>query len=125
VADRDPVEGAAAEGYVTDDTGWAASTMAVDGRAMYAAFATGDLVALDFDGKIVWSRTLGVPEMNYGYGSSLALLGDLLLVQRDQLEGGKLIAVDTATGKDRWVIDREVTSSWAPSWWIRPRGCVF
>ena len=87
--------------------------MAVDGKAVYAAFATGDLAALDFDGKIVWSRTLGVPEMNYGYGSSLALLGDLLLVQLDQLEGGKLIAVDTATGTDRWVIQREVTSSWA------------
>ncbi len=90
---------------VSDDTGWAASTMAVDGKAVYAAFATGDLVAVDFDGKIVWSRSFGVPELNYGYGSSLALLGDLLLVQLDQLEGGKLIAVDTATGKDRWVID--------------------
>jgi outer membrane protein assembly factor BamB len=106
--------GAAAEGIrVTGDTGFAASTMAVDGKAVYAAFATGDLAALDLDGKIVWNRTFGVPELNYGYGSSLALLGDLLLVQRDQLEGGKLIAVDTATGRDRWVIEREVTSSWS------------
>ena len=80
---------AAAEMRITDDTGWAASTMAVDGKAVYAAFATGDLVALDFDGKIAWSRAFGVPEMNYGYGSSLALLGDLLLVQLDQLEGGQ------------------------------------
>jgi outer membrane protein assembly factor BamB len=106
--------GTAAEGIrIGNDTGWAAPTMAVDGRAVYAAFATGDLVALDFDGKIVWSRAFGIPELNYGYGSSLALLGDLLLVQRDQLEGGKLIAVDAATGKDRWGIDREVTSSWS------------
>jgi outer membrane protein assembly factor BamB len=106
--------GAAAEEIrVGNDTGWAAPPMAVDGKAVYAAFATGDLAALGFDGKILWSRSLGVPELNYGYGSSLALLGDLLLVQRDQLEGGKLIAVDTSTGKDRWEIAREVTSSWS------------
>lgn len=106
--------GTAADGIrVNDDTGHAASTMAVDGRAVYAAFATGDLAALDFDGKILWSRNLGVPELNYGYGSSLALLGDLLLVQLDQLEGGRLIGVDTATGKNRWEIAREVTSSWS------------
>ena len=98
---------------VTDDTGYAASTMAVDGKAVYAAFATGDLAALDLDGRILWSRAFGAPELNYGYGSSLALLGDLLLVQLDQLEGGRLIAVEAATGKDRWAIERKVTSSWA------------
>jgi len=87
--------------------------MAVDGRAAYALFAAGDLVALDFEGAILWNRNLGVPELNYGTGSSLALLGDLILVQRDQLEGGKLIAIDTATGKDGWVIERKVTSSWS------------
>ena len=104
---------AAEEMRVSDDTGWAASTMAVDGRAAYALFAAGDLVALDFEGAILWNRNLGVPELNYGTGSSLALLGDLILVQRDQLEGGKLIAIDTATGKDGWVIERKVTSSWS------------
>jgi outer membrane protein assembly factor BamB len=107
--------GAAAAGDIrlSDDTGWAAPTMAVDGKAAYALFATGDLVALDFDGNILWSRSLGIPELNYGTGSSLALLGDLLLVQRDQLEGGRLIAIDTATGRNRWQIERKVTSSWS------------
>jgi outer membrane protein assembly factor BamB len=98
---------------ISDDTGWAAPTPAVDGKAVYAVFPTGDLVALDLDGNPLWNRFLGVPVLNYGYASSLALLDDMLLVQLDQREGGRLIAIDTATGKDRWSIERTVTSSWA------------
>jgi outer membrane protein assembly factor BamB len=87
--------------------------MAVNGKAVFAVFATGDLVALDFDGKILWSRNLAVPDLNYGYASSLALYGDSLVVQLDQVEGGKLLAVDAGTGKDRWQVGRQVTSSWS------------
>jgi outer membrane protein assembly factor BamB len=98
---------------VNADTGYAAPTMAVDGTAAYAIFATGDIVALNFDGKILWTRFFGIPDLNYGYSSSPALLGDLILVQLDQNTGGKLIAVDTATGKNRWEIKREVGSGWS------------
>jgi len=104
---------------ISPDTGWAAPTPAVDGKAVYAVFATGDLAAIDLDGNIAWQRHLGIPAIRYGYASSLALLGDQLIVQFDQEmteqrpRGGKLLAIDSATGKDRWSIEREVTSSWA------------
>lgn len=105
--------GALAAMRIDANTGWAAPSMAVDGKAAYAIFATGDLAALDFDGTIIWSRHLGVPDLNYGSSSSLALLGDLLLVQRDENGGGRLIAIDAASGKDRWSIERAVAPSWA------------
>jgi outer membrane protein assembly factor BamB len=82
-------------------------------------FATGDLAAVDLDGNIAWQRNLGIPALKYGYASSLALLEDQLIVQFDQEmgeqrpRGGKILAVDAATGKDRWSIERAVTSSWA------------
>ena len=40
---------------VPEDTGYAASTMATDGRRVYAIFANGDLCALNFDGAVVWT----------------------------------------------------------------------
>jgi outer membrane protein assembly factor BamB len=98
---------------VTADTGFAASTLAVNGRAVFAVFATGDLAALDLEGKILWARDLGVPDMHYGYASSLALYGDAIVVQYDQSEGGKLVAFAAADGSIRWDIPRESTSCWA------------
>jgi len=41
---------------VTAETGLAAPTMTTDGQRVYAIFANGDLAALDFDGKAVWSK---------------------------------------------------------------------
>ena len=104
---------------VSADTGWAAPTMAVDGKLAYAVFPTGDLVAVDFDGNIAWQRFLGIPAIRYGYASSPALFADQLIVQFDQEmneqrpRGGKLLAIEAGTGKDLWSIEREVTSSWA------------
>ena len=37
---------------VNDETGYAASTAATDGRRVFAVFANGDLAAFDFDGNL-------------------------------------------------------------------------
>jgi len=98
---------------VNRDTGFAASTMAVNGKAAFAVFATGDLAAVDFDGRLLWARGLGQPKLNYGYASSLALYGDTVLVQIDQEESGRLVAVEAASGRTRWETPRRVLASWA------------
>lgn len=98
---------------VTPDTGYAASTMAVNGQAAFAIFATGQLAALDFEGRLLWTRDFGVPQQNYGYASSLGLYGDTVLVQMDQDEGGRLLAVAAADGTTRWETPRRVLASWA------------
>ena len=98
---------------VTADTGYAASTMAVNATAAFAIFATGDLAAVDFDGNLLWARNLGLPEHMYGYASSLALYGGSVIVQFDQTSGGRLLAVDAATGETRWQVPRRVQPSWA------------
>ena len=44
------------------DTGLAASTVAVDRKVVCAVFANGNLVCFDHDGKLLWSKNIGLPE---------------------------------------------------------------
>ncbi|MBI3944969.1 MAG: PQQ-binding-like beta-propeller repeat protein [Armatimonadetes bacterium] len=103
---------------VPEDTGYAACTMAVDGRRVYAVFATGHLGAFDLEGTLVWMRNLGTPDNMYGHASSLAMWRDRLIVQYDQgaaAEDGKsaLLALDSATGETVWEAKRPVPNSWS------------
>ncbi len=98
---------------VTDDTGLAAPTMAVDGKRVYAIFANGDVVAFDLNGKKVWGRNLGVPSNHYGHSSSLMVWGNKLVVQYDSHSGGRMLALDTANGDTIWDVVRPVQISWS------------
>ena len=98
---------------VSSDTGYAASTPATDGHRVFAAFATGDLVCVDFDGKRVWAKNLGVPENPYGYSSSLLATPDKLIMQYDDERRQLLIAFDAATGREIWRQERKAAISWA------------
>jgi outer membrane protein assembly factor BamB len=101
---------------VMEFTGVAASTPATDGRRVFAIFATGELVAFQIDGRLAWSKHLGVPENPYGYATSLIVHDQKLIVQYDQgqAEDGKsrLYAFDTATGRVAWEQPRAMPSSW-------------
>lgn len=103
---------------VFPDTGFAAPTMATDGRSVFAIFANGDVAALDFEGKLVWARSLGIPKDNhYGHAASLETHEKLLFVQMDQGQEkekkSRLLALDTATGQTVWEKPREVAVGWA------------
>ncbi len=88
----------------------ATPTPVTDGERVYAWFGNGQLVALDMEGRLVWSRHLGVEVAPFrtlwGHGSSPALFGDLLILLCDHLSEAYLLAVDARTGKDRWKVDR-------------------
>ena len=98
---------------VTEDTGLSAPTVATDGTRVYAIFATGDIIAFTMTGKRVWARNLGVPDNHYGHSSSLIIWNNHLLVQYDSNKGGRLLSLDTATGKTQWETKRQVGISWA------------
>lgn len=103
----------AAPPRVTEDTGLAAPTMAVDGNRVYAIFATGDVVAFDMNGNKVWGRNLGVPRNHYGHSSSLQVWGNKVVVQYDTSTSGRMLALNTATGETIWDVERPVRVSWA------------
>lgn len=98
---------------VTEDTGLSAPTLTTDGERVFAIFATGDVIAFDMNGKRVWAKNLGVPENHYGHSSSLITWANKLFVQYDTNKGGKVLALDTATGNTVWETVRNSKISWA------------
>jgi outer membrane protein assembly factor BamB len=102
---------------LAEETGYAASTMATDGRHVYSIFGHGNLAAVTFDGKVAWAKHLGVPRNPYGYATSLAVWQGRVIVQFDQGESepanSKLLSFDGATGRLVWEKPRPVASSWA------------
>ncbi len=98
---------------VTADTGLSAPTLATDGNHVYAIFATGDVIAFDMNGTRVWVRNLGVPDNHYGHSSSLIVWDNKLFIQYDTNRGGKVLALNTATGETAWEKTRSSKISWA------------
>jgi len=98
---------------VTDDTGLSAPTAVVDGYRVYAIFATGDVIAFDFDGNRIWARNLGVPQNHYGHSSSLLVWNGKVIVQYDTGKSGRMLALDSKTGASVWDISRDNHISWA------------
>jgi outer membrane protein assembly factor BamB len=102
---------------IPESTGYAAGSMATDGRRVYAIFATGEVTAFALDGKPVWAKFFGPLKNPYGHATSLATWKDRLILQLDQGESeegkSKLCAVDGRTGQVVWQKQRKVGASWA------------
>jgi outer membrane protein assembly factor BamB len=95
------------------DTGLAASTVATNGKQVCAIFASGDLICADMNGKRLWAKNLGVPDNHYGYASSLLVFGNLLIVQYDNHNSPRLMALDMPTGTERWSKVRVDKITWS------------
>ena len=94
----------------------AAPTPTTDGKAVYALFATGDLVAYDRDGAQLWYRSLvgDYPDITnqVGMASSLVLAGGALLVPMENAGDSFVAGIDIATGKNLWRMKRARTINW-------------
>lgn len=88
---------------------YAVTTPPVDAERVYFSWGTPDdcpVIVLDHNGKEVWRRDLGPFKSQHGHGPSPTLFDGLLVVPSEQQEGSFLIALDAATGKTRWQVDR-------------------
>lgn len=107
------------------DTSFSAPSMVCDGKRVYAIFANCDLVAVDFDGNVVWSKSLGLPNNHYGFSASLAIFFDRIIIQSDQGEAkdgiSKIFALNGADGSPVWETKRPTGASW-PSPIVRKVG---
>ena len=104
------LEAAAPLQPVHDKHNLASPSPVTDGQHVYAWFGTGQVVALDMNGKLAWQRHLGREisafDVNWGHSSSPTLYQDMLILLCDHAPASYLLAVDTRTGKDRWKVDR-------------------
>jgi outer membrane protein assembly factor BamB len=95
---------------IHDKHNLASPSPVTDGRHVYAWFGTGQLVALDMDGRLAWQRNIAKEyspfEVDWGHGSSPALYGELLYLLCDHKPASYLLALDKGTGKEKWKVDR-------------------
>jgi len=99
----------------------AASTPVADGKRVVVYFGSCGLICYDVKGKELWRHTLPVAQTSGGFGSgtSPVIAGGLVIVNRDQIRGCSLLAVDLKTGEKVWETERpDVTQSFGtPIFW--------
>ena len=95
---------------------FATPTPATDGKRVYAVFADGSFVALDYGGKVVWTNRDFRYYSQHGLGASPVLYKDLLIMAFDYSSDGEdaklgwqkpwdksfILALDAGTGRERW-----------------------
>jgi outer membrane protein assembly factor BamB len=93
----------------------ASASAVTDGQHVIASFESRGIYALDMNGKLIWQKDLGDKQMRneFGEGSSPALYKDSLFTVWDHQGESFVIALDKATGAERWRAKRDEIDSWA------------
>ena len=80
-----------------------------DGERVYAWFATGQIAAIDFAGKLVWKKHLGADygpfDINWGHGSSPVVANDRIVLLCYHERASYLLALNAKTGAVDWKAD--------------------
>ncbi len=102
----------------------AAPSPAIDGERVVVFFPDYGLLAYDLDGNELWRLPLGPFDNLYGMGASPIVHEGTILLVCDQRTRSYLLAVEAATGREQWRVDRpEAASSHAtPIIWTSPEG---
>lgn len=95
--------------------GFASHSPVTDGRHVFAYFGSRGLHCYDLRGKVKWRKDLGrmQTKMSFGEGSSPTLFGNTIIVNWDHEGEDFIVALDKATGKERWRQPREEDTAWA------------
>ena len=97
---------------------FASSTPATDGRRVWVTFLDDPKVIVacyDFQGNLLWKRSPGTFASKHGFCSSPILYRDMVILNVDQDGDGYLVALDGATGTERWRSQRpNNTRSYCP-----------
>jgi outer membrane protein assembly factor BamB len=97
---------------------FASSTPVTDGRHLWVAFLEDgkfSIFCYDVDGTLVWKRSPGTFYSPHGFCSSPVLYKDLVIFNGDQDAEAWIVALDRATGRERWRADRpNRTRSYTP-----------
>jgi outer membrane protein assembly factor BamB len=110
--------------YQTDDQSihrsntYASSTPATDGERVYAYFGNYGLIAVDFDGKVVWHDPIGdFTDVLHGPAGSPVLYGDKVILYQENgdptgASGSFVAAWDRESGERAWWTPRQEHVGW-------------
>ncbi len=106
------------------DGSLAPASPVTDGEHLFAYFGSRGLYCLTMTGEVVWEKDLGDMKTRNGFGegSSPALHGDTLVVNWDHEGDSFIVALDKATGKEKWRRDRDEVTSWSTPLFIEDGG---
>jgi outer membrane protein assembly factor BamB len=91
----------------------ASATATTNGSAIFASFGNKGLVAVDFDGKLLWHRSLGRIDNYHGTAGSPLLYKDKVILFQDHAGGGFVTALSTKDGRPLWRTDRPGSVGWS------------
>ncbi|MBS0203375.1 MAG: PQQ-like beta-propeller repeat protein [Planctomycetes bacterium] len=94
---------------------YASETPVTDGEHLIAYFGMRGVVCYDMSGRQLWERRLGAFPMQAGWGSgsSPILVGDVVVIQCDNMKSSFLVGLNKKTGDEMWRIQREEKSNWS------------
>jgi outer membrane protein assembly factor BamB len=97
------------------DHGFSSYSPVTDGQHVWASFGSRGLYCYDLAGNLKWSKDLGrmQTKMGFGEGTSPVLAGDLIIVKWDHEGQDFIVALDKATGAERWRQARDEPTSWS------------
>ena len=87
----------------------ASGSVAVADTGVYWMWAAGDgllVEAFTLAGEPKWHVDLGPYRAEHGFGGSAAICGDLVIAANDQEGESFVVALDAATGRERWRLPR-------------------
>ncbi|MDZ4687130.1 MAG: PQQ-binding-like beta-propeller repeat protein, partial [Planctomycetaceae bacterium] len=94
----------------------AAPTPASDGERIFALFSSDDLLCLDLDGNLLWTRALILDYPNasnsLGMASSPLLVAGTLVVPLENDSQSVAVGIDPATGLTKWTVERPKRANW-------------
>ena len=83
------------------DHGFAANTPAADEERVYVFFGKTGVFAFDHGGKQLWQADVGSKTHGWGTSASPVLYKDLVFINAS-VESSSLVALDRATGNEKW-----------------------
>ena len=86
---------------IREDHGYASQSPVVDETGVYAFFGKSGVIALDHEGKLRWQASVGTQLHGWGSATSPILYRDLVILNAS-VESESVIALDKASGKERW-----------------------
>lgn len=93
----------------------ASASLLTDGTRLYAYLGSRGLHALDASGRKLWEKQLGKMQtrLGFGEGASPAVHAGTLVLTWDHEGPDFVLALDAASGKERWRRERDEPTTWA------------
>ena len=93
-------------------------------RTRSASFGSRGVFAYDLDGALQWSKVLGSMKIKVGFGEGISpvLAGGFVLINWDHEGDSFIVALDAATGQEKWRQARDEKTTWTTPYIVEHAG---